>query len=137
MFKKLMLPIDLAHAAKLEKALQAAVDIARLYDCPITLVGVTAEVPTSVAHNPTEYAAKLKQFGADFADKHSVAVETKAYAAHDPSIDLDKAILAAVRETGCDLVVMATHVPGVPEHFFASHGGAIASHAPVSVFVVR
>jgi nucleotide-binding universal stress UspA family protein len=137
MFKKLMLPIDLAHVARLEKALQAGVDLARLYGCPVALVGVTAETATSIAHNPAEYAAKLEQFGADLAEKQGIVVETRAYAAHDPSIDLDKTILGAARDTGCDLIVMASHVPGIPEHFFASHGGAIASHAHVSVFVVR
>jgi hypothetical protein len=28
-------------------------------------------------------------------------------------------------------------VPGMPEHIFASNAGAVASHAGVSVFVVR
>ena len=32
---------------------------------------------------------------------------------------------------------MASHVPGLPEHFFASNAGALASHAEVSVFVIR
>ncbi|MGX1307694.1 nucleotide-binding universal stress UspA family protein [Amorphus suaedae] len=137
MFKKLMLPIDLAHVASLEKALKAAVDLARLYDCPICLVGVTAEAATSVAHTPREYGEKLAAFGADLAAKQGVAVETASYAAHDPSIDLNKTLLTAVGETGSDLIVMASHVPGLPDHFFSSHGGAIASHAPVSVFVVR
>lgn len=137
MFKKLMLPIDLAHVASLEKALKAAVDLARLYDCPICLVGVTAETATSVAHTPREYGEKLAGFGADLAEKQGVSVETASYAAHDPSIDLNKTLLTAVGETGSDLIVMASHVPGLPDHFFSSHGGAIASHAPVSVFVVR
>lgn len=137
MFKKLMLPIDLAHVAKLDKAVKAAVDLARLYDCPICVVGVTAETATSVAHNPREYAAKLQQFGEDLAATQGVVVEAASYPAHDPSVDLNKTLLAAARETGCDLIVMASHVPGLPDHLFASHGGAIASHAPVSVFLVR
>jgi hypothetical protein len=32
---------------------------------------------------------------------------------------------------------MASHVPGLPEHIFASNAGAVASHAGMSVFVVR
>ncbi|MGX1097058.1 universal stress protein [Amorphus sp. MBR-141] len=137
MFKKLMLPIDLAHVAKLEKALRAAVDLARLYDCPITVVGVTAETATSVAHNPAEYGAKLARFAEELAETHGVVVDATARAAHDPAVDLNRMLLAAARETGADLIVMASHVPGIPDHFFASHGGAVASHAPVSVFVVR
>ena len=38
---------------------------------------------------------------------------------------------------GADLVIMASHVPGMLEHIFSSHGGYIAQHAKVSVFVVR
>jgi len=44
---------------------------------------------------------------------------------------------AAAKEAGCDLVVMASHVPGFREHILSSNAGYVASHAPISVFVVR
>ena len=43
----------------------------------------------------------------------------------------------AVHETGADLVVMASHIPGIADAIWPSHGGRLASHADVSVFVVR
>ncbi|WP_018700814.1 universal stress protein [Amorphus coralli] len=137
MFKKIMLPVDLQHVDRLEKALRVGVDLARLYGCGLCLVGVTAETPTAVAHNPEEYADKLEHFASEMAESQGLPVESVAYAAHDPAVDLDKTLLAAAEETECDAIVMASHVPGLPEHFFASHGGKIASHAHVSVFVVR
>ena len=60
-----------------------------------------------------------------------------AYSSHDPAADLDHRLIAAGREIGADLIVMASHLPGLPEHLFASNAGAVASHAKVSVFVVR
>ena len=47
------------------------------------------------------------------------------------------ALRKAIEEVGADLVVMATHIPGAAEHLFASHGGSVAAHAKISVFLVR
>ena len=132
-----MVPVDLAHIEKLEKAITTATDLARHYGAPICFVGVTAETPTEVAHTPKEYAQKLGDFGVGLAAKHGLKVETAAYPSHDPAVDLDQALIAAAEENGADLIVMASHVPGLREHVFASNAGAVASHAGVSVFVIR
>lgn len=137
MYKKIMVPVDLAHIERLEKAIGVSTDLAKHYHIPICFVGVTAETPTEVAHTPHEYAEKLDQFGAMQAKTHGLDVDTVAYPSHDPAIDLDKTLIGAAGEKGADLIVMASHVPGFPEHIFASHAGAVASHAGVSVFVVR
>ena len=41
------------------------------------------------------------------------------------------------RRLRIDLIVMASHVPGVAEYVFASNAGYLASHADLSVLVVR
>ena len=137
MFKKILLPVDLAHIDRIEKAIVAATDLARHYRVSLCVVGVTAETPTAIAHTPEEFAQKLRQFGADLAQKHSLNVETAAYPSHDPAVDLDRTLIAAAQDNGADLIVMASHVPGFAEHILASNAGAVASHAEVSVFVVR
>ncbi len=137
MYSTIMVPVDLGHLDRLDKALTSAADLAKHYGAAVTLVGVTAAAPGAVAHNPAEYAGKLRGFADAFAAKHGVAVAAAAYTSHDPTRDLDKTLLAAAQEQGADLIVMASHVPGLPEHVFASHGGGVAAHAPVSVFVVR
>lgn len=137
MYEKVMVPVDLAHVERLEKAIGVSTDIAKHYRIPVCFVGVTAETPTEVAHTPQEYAAKLKEFGAMQAKTHGLDVDTAAYPSHDPAVDLEKTLIGAAKEHGADLIVMASHVPGFPEHIFASHAGAVASHAEVSVFVVR
>lgn len=137
MYRRIMVPVDLAHLDRLEKALTTAGDLAKLYRIPVTFVGVTSTAPSEVARTPEEYSARLTQFGADQAEKHGLSVATAALVSHDPAVDLDNELRRAVEDSGADLVVMASHLPGLPEHLFSSHAGALASHAKVSVFVVR
>ena len=137
MYEKIMVPVDLAHIERLDKAITTATDLAKHYGIPICFVGVTAETPNEVAHTPKEFAEKLGAFGAAQSQKHHLEIDTAAYPSHDPAVDLDNTLIAAAKDNGADLIVMASHVPGLPEHIFASNAGYLASHAGVSVFVVR
>lgn len=137
MYNKIMVPVDLVHADSLSKAIDTAVDMARHYGIPLCFVGVTAETPTEVAHTPDEYAQKLQAFAEAKTQTYGLEVLTEAMPSHDPAVDLDRKLIQAAGDIGADLIVMASHVPGLPEHFFSSHAGAVASHAAVSVFVVR
>lgn len=138
MYSKMMVPVDLAHEEPLEKALATAADLAKHYGIPVVYTGVSAATPGSVAHTPEEFRAKLEQFARDQAQSRGLKdTSAVAYTSHDPTIDLDQNLLRAIEETGADLVVMASHIPGFPEYLFASNAGYVAMHAKVSVFVVR
>lgn len=137
MYKKILVPVDLAHLERLEKALKTASDLAGHYGAELCYVGVTATTPGPVAHNPEEFAEKLEAFGRERATGTGCKVTTRAYSSHDPAVDLDDKLAEAIEEVGADLVVMASHVPGLPEHIFASNAGHLASHAKISVFVIR
>lgn len=137
MFTKIMTPVDLAHIGDLEKGLQCSADLARQYNAGIVYVGVTSSAPSKTAHNPAEYAEKLATFAADQAEKHGVATEAHSVISHDPTTDLDDALLKAVAETGADLVVMTSHLPNLTDYVWPSNGGKIAAHAGCSVMVVR
>lgn len=137
MYKSILVPVDLAHADRLEKALGTAADLSRHYDIPVCYVGVTTAIPGGVAHTPQEFAGKLAAFGEAQAAAHGITASTKMCVSHDPAVDLDATLMQAIEEVGADLVVMASHVPGVPEHVFATNAGYLANHARVSVFVIR
>jgi nucleotide-binding universal stress UspA family protein len=132
-----MVPVDLEHTDGLKKSLDTAAKLGKFYQIPVCYVGVTTETPSSIAHNPQEFAEKLGKFGRSQAEAYGHQVVTKSYASHDPSIDLNDVLLAALKETGADLVVMASHVPGLADYVWPSHGGKIASHSAASVFLVR
>ena len=140
MYKTIAVPIDLAHTERLAKAIDTASDLGRHYGAQVIYIGVTASTPGAQAHNPTEYEDKLKAFAKAQGDEHGHGVHVHVVVSHDPAANLDSDLLAAVEEVGADLVVMASHEPGVVDHFWhlwPSHGGAMASHAKASVLVVR
>ncbi|MFY0309407.1 universal stress protein [Leisingera sp. D0M16] len=137
MYSKIMVPVDLAHADRLEQALKMASDLAHLYKAEVIFVGVTSPQPSKVAHNPQEFAAKLEDFASRQADKHNITASGHAVVSHDPAIDLDATLVQACNDTGAGLIVMASHLPRVSDYLFHAHGGRVAETAPVSVLVVR
>ncbi|MEM5472145.1 universal stress protein [Hoeflea sp. AS60] len=137
MYKKIMVPVDLAHVDKMDVALNTAANLSRLYSAPITYVGVTSSAPGPLGHNPAEYGKKLGGFAAAQAEIHGIETDAKAVISHDPAVELDDALVKAVHETDSDLVVMASHIPNVVDHVWPSNGGRLATHTDASVFLVR
>lgn len=137
MYKKMLVPVDLSHVDRLEKALSTAADLSKHYGTPIVYVGITATTPGPVAHTPEEFEKKLNGFAKDQASKHGVDASAKCITVGDPTIDLHETLMEAVHDVGADLVVMASHVPGAREYIFASYGGHLAAHSDASVFLIR
>jgi nucleotide-binding universal stress UspA family protein len=132
-----MIPVDLAHADKLDKALSIGTDLAKHYGADLHLVGVTDVTPGAIAHNPQEYSEKLEAFAAEQGGARGIAMRAKMMTSHDPAIDVDDKLKEAAAEIGADLVVMASHVPGMADYVFHSRAGWLASHSDLSVLVVR
>lgn len=137
MFKLILAPVDVTHAEKLENALTCAADLAKMYGASLHYVGVTSSAPSSVARTPQEFGQKLEAFAKAHAEKHVVEISAHTEIAHDPSIEVDDALMRAIDKTGADLVVMASHVPGVLDYIWPSNGGKLAEHAKCSVMLVR
>ncbi|MBK0328393.1 universal stress protein [Rhodobacteraceae bacterium F11138] len=137
MFTKIMVPVDLAHVASMTRATKVAADLALLYQAEACYVAVTAPTPGPTAHNPQEFAAKLEAFAQGEAASHGHRVSSHSLVSHDPAVDLDHDLLKAVKTIQADLVVMASHVPGVADYLFPSHGGKMAKHSDISVMIIR
>jgi nucleotide-binding universal stress UspA family protein len=137
MYQKMLVPIDLSHADKLEKAIQTAVDLATLYKAELCFLGVGTNTPSSVAHTPKEFEQKMSEFAEGVRAKHGVVISAVSTIAHDPAVDLGKILVAKADELQADAIVMASHVPGVADHIFTANGAYVASHSDLSVFLVR
>lgn len=137
MFKKIMVPVDMAHLDVIEPSLQVVADQARHYGAEVCYVAVTATTPGPVAHTPEEYQRKLEAFAHERAKVHGQAVTARVITAPDPIADLDDVLIDAIDEVGADLVIMPTHPPKHLDVVIPSHGGKVASRTRVSVFLVR
>lgn len=137
MYNNIMVPVDLAHADQINKALTTAADLARHYSAMVHYVAVGTPQPNSVAHNPEEFAAKLERFAQQQADDHGISTKAHPMTSNDPSVDLDATLTRAGDAIGADLIIMASHIPGFMDHVFHTHGSYVASHSHLSVFVVR
>lgn len=137
MFKKILVPVDLAHVDALSRALSVAAELARSHGAEVVFVGVFGGLPSTAASSPNNYKAKLQTFADEQAQAEGIKASAAPIFSHDPEVELGSALLAAVTNTGADVVVMASHVPGWTEHVFHSNAGYMACHAAVSVFVVR
>lgn len=137
MFKKIMVPVDLAHLDRLSRSLEIAATLARADGAEIVCVGIYGNLPSSAAPNPQDYKARIEAFAAEQSAASGVATTAFPVFSHDPEVELGSALLKAIDDTGSDAVVMASHIPGWVEHIFHSNAGYLASHATVSVFVIR
>jgi nucleotide-binding universal stress UspA family protein len=137
MFRRIMAPVDLNHLNRIERAIDVTVDEARHHGAHVDFVMVTAATPGKLGHNPDEVRGKLEAFVAAQREAHGIDASGHLIVSHDPSTDVDDALLKAVKDTGADLVIMASHKPGLAEYFWPSNGGKLASHSSVSVLLVR
>lgn len=104
----------------------------------VTLVHVIDEVPGYVAASiPKEHLSArrrdVEQQLADIAASAAgVQVET-VIREGQPSAS----ILGAAKEAGADLIMIASHKPGLSDYFIGSTAARIVRHATVSVLVTR
>lgn len=137
MFKHIMVPVDMAHEENMDRAAKAAADMAKLYDARLTMVSISGGPLASKEHSSKTSPQMVEDYAREQAETHGVEIGTHVLDAHDVSVDVDRKLLDAIEKMEADLVVMATHQPGWLDYLVNSHGGRLASHAPISVLVVR
>ena len=137
MYSTIMVPVDLAHADTVEKALITAGDLGKYYHARVVVVGVAHTAPGSVAHNPEEYGQKLQAFTQEYSNSTGCPMEARTVICNDPAVELDDALAKTGKDLGADLVVMASHVPSFRDHLYHANATYLAGHVDYSVFIVR
>lgn len=139
MYRRIMVPIDLQHVEKMTKALSTAADLARAYGASLWFVAATGEAPSRAAATPQRFAARLAEYVAEQGARLGLEVHGRALSSVDITGELDDLLVATARDVDADLIVMASHIPGVPDrlHLISSNAAHIVRHAHCSVFVVR
>lgn len=138
MYKRILVPVDLDHVQTLTTALDLAAKMAQDGNGSLILVGVVDAAPTATTRTDGDRIADaLATFSKEQSDKYGIKIVDHVQLRGDLHVNVGKDIVTAAKDNSCDLIVMASHVPGLKEHIIASNAGYVASHAPMSVFVVR
>ncbi len=138
MYSRILVPVDLENADKLTKALDLAGLTAQQNAAEVVYVDVVDAVPTMSKRTEGERVAdQLKAFASEQAKKHNVKTIAEIALRSDLRLNVGSDIVKTANENGCDLIIMASHVPGLKDHIISSNAGYVASHAAMSVYVVR
>ena len=136
MYRTIIVPIDLSQETKGRDILARAI---KLGDggARIILANVLEELPGYVAvelpaglveQSRADSEAKLRQIAADA----GVEAEITVRLGHPANQILDLA-----EETNADLIIIASHRPGLQDYFIGSTAGRVVRHATCSVLVTR
>jgi nucleotide-binding universal stress UspA family protein len=140
MYKRILVPVDLAEPDLAKRATDTAIMMARISSGSIRLVNVLPMTPVMLA----EYVPP------DFdAQQRSAAEEGIAALAKQIDLGAGKVttvvrqggvyheILEEAKDMDADLIVMTSHRAGVRTYFLGSHAGHVVRYATCSVLVVR
>ena len=140
MYKKILVPVDLADTDLAKPAIAAATEMARASSGSVRLVNVLAMTPVMLAeYVPPDFDVQQRKS----------AEEALGIIAGECGLDPSH-ISATVRQGGiyhevleeaktfnADLIVMSSHRPAMRTYFLGSNAGHVVRYAKCSVLVVR
>ena len=136
MYKKIVVPVDLAHTDKAGTMIEAAKKLAD-DNAQIILTNIVEEVPSHiVAELPGGYAEKSSSTA--LKELHRIAKEAGFEVEIDVRIGQPaKAILAVADNNKADAIVIASHRPGLQDYLLGSTAARVVRHAGCTVVVIR
>jgi len=140
-YKCILVPIDLDHESSWQSSLPAAIDLARRHDAQLTIITIVpdSDIPTIANYLPKEIddhlreegANRLNQFIAEYVPQdirvQSIVGQGRIYSG----------ILHIASDLNADLIVMASHNPGLADYLIGANAEKVMRHAQCSVMVVR
>jgi len=140
MFKKILVPVDLADTDLAKSAIETAVSLARASGGSVKLLNVLPATPAMLAeYVPPDFDTQQRRS----------AEEALAIVAGESGLDPGR-IAVTVRQGGiyhevleeatemhADLIVMSSHRPAMKTYFLGSNAGYVVRYARCSVLVVR
>jgi nucleotide-binding universal stress UspA family protein len=140
MYKRILVPVDLADQNLAKPALDTAVMIAKISGGEIRLINVLPLTPTMLAeYVPPDFDEQQRKSAEDALS--IVASEVGLGAGRVDSVvrqgGIYHEILDEAQAFDADLIVMSSHRVGVRTYFLGSVAGHVVRYAGCSVMVVR
>ena len=138
MIKTILVPIDIGEKQAGAAALGLAGSFAKVHGAKIVLLNVVEKVPGYlVSQLPSEFHEKALEDAeaalGELADRHGLGSAEVLVRAGLPST----VILECATETGADMIVVASHDPGLVDYLLGSVAARVVRHAHCSVLVAR
>ncbi len=136
MYKKIIVPVDVANAEKAATMLRAAQKIAD-DGAKIVLLSVVEAIPSYVeAQIPGGYEHKAEEYATE--ELQRIVKETGISADIDVRVGhASQGILDEANKLGADAIVIASHRPGFAQYLLGSTASRVVRHAPCTVVVIR
>ena len=140
MFKRILVPVDLADTELAKPSLETAVSLARASGGDVRLLNVLPMTPVMLAeYVPADFDEQQRQSA-----EEAMAVlskESGLEAARFSTVVRQGGIYHEVLEEAkllpADLIVMSSHRPAMKTYFLGSNAGHVVRYAKCSVLVVR
>ena len=141
MYKEILLPLDLNNLETQEKAVQAAIELAKSFRARLHVMTIVPDFGVGVVSSffPADYKEKaiaaadkaLKDFMKRRVPGGIKAQHTVAYGT------IYEEILDFAGKTKVDLILMASHRPELSDYLIGPNAAKVVRHAKCSVLVVR
>ena len=141
MYRNMLVAVDLTDVSSWKKALPTAVELCKTFGATLHLLAVVPDFGMTVVgqYFPENYAAesikKAEEELRDLAARNVPGdIPVKPRVAFGTVYE---EILSAARKIGADLIVMASHRPGLEDYLLGPNAARVVRHAGCSVMVVR
>jgi nucleotide-binding universal stress UspA family protein len=140
MYKRILVPIDLADVELAKPAIATALMMARDSNGSVRLVNVLPMTPVMLAeYVPPDFEAQQRA-----AAKEAIGIVARETGFGPDRITtnvrqgtIDREILDEAKEMRADIIVMSSHRAGLRTYFLGSNAGHVVRYAACSVLVVR
>ena len=140
MYRRILVPIDLADVELAKPAIATALMMVRETDGALRLVNVLPMTPVMLAeYVPPDFEAQQRA-----AAEEAIAMVAKESGLRPEKIStvvrqggVDREILDEAKAMKADLIVMSSHRTGMRTYFLGSNAGHVVRYAACSVLVVR
>ena len=136
MYKSILIPVDLANVTKVNSLIDH-VSVYNSSNSKIILLNVVEDIPSWAAVElPRGILDKSVQSSLEkleaLAASASIEVEVEVRVGHPY-----QTILEVAEENSAELIIVASHQPGLQNYFLGSTAAKVVRHATCSVLVVR
>jgi|SRR5208282_4718507 len=140
MYRRVLVPIDLADVALTKPAIASAMMMAKESNGSIRLINVLPMTPVMLAeYVPPDFEAQQRASA-----EEAIAIVAKETGLGPEKIStvvrqgsIDREILEEAKAIKADLIVMSSHRTGLRTYFLGSNAGHVVRYATCSVLVVR